>query len=592
MNKQSMPVPPDENKIEELLAKIQPVPSKSFHQKMKAGWRAEGGVEPPTRNLRLKPAFAIVILFAFLALFVTPQGRAWAQELVQFFKRINSFTIEMPESETKLMESMNNSIDLPLVPVFVPTVRPEMAALTGCETPGKSQSYHCQVALAETQLGFDLKEFPEEPEGWDFDYLSFDPTSKRATISYTFDQRYQSSATFTLIQGVGDFTKLYSTGPWNAVPADMVETVKVGNLDAEYVKGSFSSGASGNLVWSDAYQHRLAWSDGTRWYLIEVWSNPNPPDPIDRAGLVALAESLADASREGKEAREPDALHSISDAEGISGMDLKAPTLLPLGIDFESARFYPEKPEVRLFYGINNELVIHQWQAPSPALDTLSTPSTQGYEIIEVNGETAFLGSVGGADAHLFLWWQKDGMSYQMYYYQYFGRTIEKQEFIVIAESLQDIDDFRAKGPPSYEYVSIYEQVLGLNAKEFPAVPVGWSFTGVYAGDYGRCIILSYKLVTEPGWIFIDQCGTDYSYNVADIPPDRIEQVQLRGQQAIYAAGDFVANNDGRLTWDPDLPGQQLYWQEDGLWIKVTVWGDNTLVYDKEDLLREVESLR
>jgi hypothetical protein len=592
MNKQSMPVPPDENKIEELLAKIQPIPSESFHQKMKAGWRAEGGVEPPTRNLRLKPAFAIVILFAFLALFVTPQGRAWAQELVQFFKRINSFTIEMPESETKLMERMNDSIDLPLVPVFVPTALPGMAALPGCETSGKSQSYHCQVALAESQLGFDLKELPEEPEGWEFDYLSFDPTSKRATISYTFDQRYRSSATFTLIQGVGDFTKLYSTGPWNAVPADKVEAVKVGNLDAEYVKGSFSSGASGNLVWSDADRHRLAWSDGTRWYLIEVWSNPNPPDPIDRAGLVALAESLVDASREGKEVREPDALHSISEAEEISGMDLKAPTLLPLGIDFESARFYPEKPEVRLFYGINNELVIHQWQGPSPALDTLSTPSTQGYEIIEVNGETAFLGSVGGADAHLFLWWQKDGMSYQMYYYQYFGRTIEKQEFIAIAESLQDIDDFRAKGPPSYEYVSIYEQVLGLNAKEFPAVPVGWSFTGVYAGDYGRCIILSYKLVTEPGSIFIHQCGTDYFYNVADISPDRIEQVQLRGQQGMYAAGDFVASNDGRRTWDPDLPGQQLYWQEDGLWIKVTVWGDNTLVYDKEDLLREVESLR
>lgn len=49
-----------------------------------------------TTKLRsiLRAAFAILITIVLLTLaFVTPQGRAWAQEVVRFFMRINSTTI-------------------------------------------------------------------------------------------------------------------------------------------------------------------------------------------------------------------------------------------------------------------------------------------------------------------------------------------------------------------------------------------------------------------------------------------------------------------------------------------------------------------
>src|SRR5687768_53879 len=167
MDKQNIPVVPDENRMEELLGKIQPVPSERFHERIKhSAWRTEnlGSAVRSVRNQRVKLAFAMTILLVLAGFIVTPRGRAWAQEVFQFFSRINARSVELPESQVKLFESANDSYDLPLVPVFIPTVAPEMAALPGCETAQVAQSYACQVALAESKLGVNLKELPATPE--------------------------------------------------------------------------------------------------------------------------------------------------------------------------------------------------------------------------------------------------------------------------------------------------------------------------------------------------------------------------------------------------------------------------------------------
>src|SRR5512139_874456 len=103
MDRKNIPQVPDENRMEGLLASIQPSPSEQFHQKMKqAVWLSEGNQMAP-RNLKLKLAIALSILVLLGSLFVTPQGRAWAQEAFHFFARINSQTAELPESTRKLL---------------------------------------------------------------------------------------------------------------------------------------------------------------------------------------------------------------------------------------------------------------------------------------------------------------------------------------------------------------------------------------------------------------------------------------------------------------------------------------------------------
>src|SRR5436190_657564 len=102
MNKQNASMIPDENKIEELLAKIQPMPSDDFYQKLKqAIGQMEARQQTATKNFRSKISFAFIMLAMLTVLLITPQGRAWAQEVMQFFKKINSETIQLSDGQSK-----------------------------------------------------------------------------------------------------------------------------------------------------------------------------------------------------------------------------------------------------------------------------------------------------------------------------------------------------------------------------------------------------------------------------------------------------------------------------------------------------------
>src|SRR5215208_1158521 len=412
MNKQTISAAPDENKMEELLGKIQPVPSKYFHEKIKKSiWQVDGDQRVVTKKLRLKFAFTVIALLLLSAFFVTPQGRAWAQEVAQFFSRINSMTIELPaEQQKELHNESLPSYDLPLVPVFIPSASPEMTTIPGCETPQRSQSYHCQVGLAESKLGFDLKELPEKPQDWEFQSLSFAPNSRSAVLTYRLDVMNGTSYShFMLIQGAGDFSNFawYRNNPWETVPTDKVEPVSIRGYQGEYVMGSFSLKPSDTvLTWSEETgRQRLAWSEGERCYLIDFSPNLNVLSTIGKEQLIHLAESLVTSPIAPAESLDPAHLTSISDAEQISGLDLKVPTLLPMNIDFSYARSLPGGKQVDLIYGINEELIIKEQEGE---------PIPYTFHVVKVNGEDASFDTTEGSDAHLFLWWHKDGINYLM----------------------------------------------------------------------------------------------------------------------------------------------------------------------------------
>jgi hypothetical protein len=212
-------------------------------------------------------------------------------------------------------------------------------------------------------------------------------------------------------------------------------------------------------------------------------------------------------------------------------------------------------------------------------------------EIVKVHDEEAVYGSVTGPDAYWLLRWKTDGMYYEMYYYSMIGGTLDKEEMIAIAESMQDFNDFRTKDYP-YEYVSLYARALGFDAKEFPVTPAGWSYTIVWPNPEWRCIVLVYTSTREQGTLYISQCLTDKRSDLSGIPASSIAQVQIGAQPGQYIAGEFVAKDNGDMVWDPVSPTKQLYWQEDGLWMQVSVYGGSALVYDKEKLISLAESLR
>ena len=248
MNKQNLPAAPDENRIEELLTKIQPKPSTVFFKKIEqAAWKVIPEQQIRMKKLSSRFTFAMALLFLFIAILATtPPGRAWAQEVANFFTRINSETVQLPPDQLLWRNEIDEQpYDLPLIPVFIPEVSPEMALIPGCETPQKSQSYHCQVALAEAKLGLDLLELSETPDDWEFKSLNFYPDLQTAVLTYDVEIRtdnpnFHSRGQLIFRQEIGDFSDFHQyISPWEAVPENKVEQVFVGKYKGEYVKGRF-----------------------------------------------------------------------------------------------------------------------------------------------------------------------------------------------------------------------------------------------------------------------------------------------------------------------------------------------------------------
>jgi hypothetical protein len=597
MNKQNLPAAPNEKQIEEFLAKIQPKPSDRFFKQIgQASWKVNPGPQM-TNKLRPRFAFATVLLLIVLVnLMLTPTGRAWAQEVFQFFKKVDSTTIPVSEKELEqynYFETSREAYELPLVPIFIPTVTPEMASLPGCDTAEKAQSYSCKIAYAESQLGFELMEFPEKPQNLEFQNIWFDKQTNFAMIEYE-----SPGMLLRLSQRLGQAPEAFKPWPW--VLASDVEKIKVGPFDGEYVSGGFDlSNEKGELVWQDTTStQRVAWSDGTYWYLLDSggWL-------MNRDRLIEMAGSLVAKPVIVEKQPDPEVLDitlsSISEAEAYSGLDLKAPTILPIGFVFSEAHYTSfRKNEVSLRYDGNNVgsnyMVIHIKKDSSINFDTLST--TENSEVVKVNGQNAYYGFMkDGAYPYLFLSWQDGDLNYRMYFYWYndmIHGLIDKQKMIAIAESMEDINVFKSKMPRPYEYVKIYAEALGINIHEFSSIPAGWSFNSFWAGAWEKCIGLSYTLPNEQGRLFLDQCSSDTLFERADIPASAIEHASIRNNEAQYITGDSEYDSNGIQVWRHDLPVRQLRWHENGLWIRMTLYGDVTSSSDKEDLISIAESLR
>ena len=598
MDKQNVPAGPDEKQIEELLAKLQPRPSPAFFRKIEqASWRANQEQQGGTNHLSLRWVIAMTVAVLMVGrLIVTPQGRAWAQEVFQFFRKVDFTTIPASSRELERYNyvfTSRESYDLPLVPVFIPNVTPEIAALPGCDTPEKSQSYSCQVAYAESQLGFELMEFPEKPQNLEFQDILFDKQTKFAMIEYE-----SPGMLLRLSQRLGEAPEAFRPWPW--VPASEVEKIKVGNFDGEYVSGGFNlSTENQELVWSDStLTQRVAWSDGTYWYLLDAGGHL-----INRERLLELAASLVAQPTIVEKQPDPEALDailtSISEAEAYSGLDLKAPTLLPIGVTFSEAHYTSlRKHEVSLQYEGNNagsnSLVIHVKKDNSINFDALSTTPGNS-ELVKVNGRNAYYGFMeDGASPYLFLSWQDGDLNYRMYFYWYndiIHGLINKQDMIRIAESMQDINVFKNRIPRPYEHVKIYERALDMDIHEFSTIPSGWSFNTFWVGAWEKCIGLSYTLPNEQGRFFLNQCGTDTLFESSDISASAMERASVGNNEAQYIRGDSDYDNNGLQVWRSELPVRRLRWQENGLWIEITLYGDVTSSSDKEDLIFIAERL-
>jgi hypothetical protein len=75
-------------------------------------------------------------------------------------------------------------------------------------------------------------------------------------------------------------------------------------------------------------------------------------------------------------------------------------------------------------------------------------------------------------------------------------------------------------------------------------------------------------------------------------PSRSIERVKVGHNKGLLIAGGFSTTQDGKQVWDSSLPVKQLYWQNDELWMHITLYGDQAHILEKDELIAIAESLR
>jgi hypothetical protein len=357
----------------------------------------------PRRIIRV--ALATVSVFALLAVaFITPQGRAFAQSILQFFTRAesNSFPVEVIEP---------NPLEL--------TAEPPASLIT--------------VMEAELRAGFDVAELPFVPDG--FKYLGARMYGNAVSLEY---EAQGGGGNLILMQSKDGFIQ----SDWDKVPAEAVVPVKIGDVDGEFAQGTFvvMAGESSATWNSSAPILRLRWSKDGIWFDLTKYGDVEVIEYLDQQGLIELANRIT---------TNPFPL-TMDEVKQYAGYQVLVPATLPDGMTFLGAALDPALKMTSLSIGYSEAeriILIKQQPIESPETCTLcglvgASASVQQVQINGVPGEYAEgvweltdNGPVWRDDPYLkTLRWQKDGMAYELIY---MGMDLGKDNLVTIAESMK-----------------------------------------------------------------------------------------------------------------------------------------------------------
>ena len=354
--------------------------------------------------------FTTLAITALMAIaLITPQGRAFAQTILQFFTRSDSNSFPLQPSQIA-----NHPED-----ESVPTAVPPASLIS--------------VAAAEARAGFDAAELSVVPEG--FEYLGARLYGNAISIEYGVPG---GGGNLILMQSKEGFVQ----SDWDKAPAEAVVPVQIDGLNGEFVQGTFVvRPGETSATWNpDAPILRLRWlKDGISFELTK-FGDVEAIEYLDQAGLIALAESLTTV---------PFPLE-VKDAEAQAGFDVLEPDTLPQGMTFLGSAFDPTSKMVSLSYGYSDadrRILIKQQSANF--VDTCelcgvvgASASVESVQIGESTGEYALgvweltnNGPVWRDDPYLTtIRWKKDGMAFEMIF---MGTEVGKEELLSLAESMK-----------------------------------------------------------------------------------------------------------------------------------------------------------
>lgn len=278
----------------------------------------------------------VVTLIVFLA---AGPGSTLAQKMWQFFQITENQSFPIPTGQTfPVPETPTPApvhiLDLENVPEEETQSDSGGSQDPTCSTQASQKAYLCQIKTAETEAGFDIKEFVYDPKGTKFSQVTYDARTEQVTMEFLATS---GGGFLNLRQGQKDFTA--PDDPWSKVPSGSVKQVSVNGNYAEIASGTFVVYPDATeAVWEPGGQLSLVWREGNRWFVLEKMGDPYPIEWITDEAMIGLAESLVDIRpADAVPPQDPANLKTVAEAEKMAGFDVIAPTRLLKGYGFQRA---------------------------------------------------------------------------------------------------------------------------------------------------------------------------------------------------------------------------------------------------------------
>lgn len=334
------------------------------------------------RLLRIAVALTATVVLATAALLATPQGRAWARNMLLFFTRGDDNTRSIPTQAPESLVEVT-AVD---TPVIWPTSAPNPETLQPFHEVCGSLPYpHCTVKQIGEMVDFPVKELAMAPEGLAFTGATGGP--EMVILLYQGDR-----GTLYLAQSPVEKDDLQE---WEIAADTLVEAVSIGNLPGEYVQGGWAGlgiETPGEIGWEqESGKQTLRWEqDGIRYSLWFYASKSGDGPILDKFSMVEMALRLRELSPKATDqgttgATGQSPFLTLEQAASRAGFEPVEPAWLPAGYMLAGATYSPDKNAICLHYR-------YRLEAAAPSLTLFESygwlPTVEEIKIEEIyNGQ-------------------------------------------------------------------------------------------------------------------------------------------------------------------------------------------------------------
>lgn len=555
------------------------------------------------RQIRLVAASLLILLVLATIFFFTPQGQAWAQTVLRFFKHSGNEQILSTPAPVNMVDMTPG--------VVQPTLTPEARQYpVFFETCGDFLTPRCSLEQIKGLVDFPVKGIAAIPEGMIF--VGATGGSDGVILLY---QRDEPMTTLLLQQWPVSRMDM----PLSVADNAEIEIVQIRGTQGEYVKGAWSHYAGDEVaLWDPNLDiQSLRWEADDMLFTIEVIGSTDfPSNPLDKKAMALLAMSLTDQIDVPFTQPTPESPKSLAEVEQQVGFQAIEPTWLPQEYQLDRIDFVPERNMICLEYrhpADDSEpslSVAESVDTPLPDLDELFPTLPDYGQYLEKENIT-----VGGAfnESGVFAYGNMDasqvcgnrlqskmlqvrmkGLNFSIY-----ARAsgllstrnwLTRQEMVQLAESITGVKTIAESqiDPEFLTSVAEAEKLTGFHLKLPTQLPEGKTFNHIRIEVVGskRTAVISYS---DSNNVFeVSQTiGSDNTLEtITKDHPEAYDQIAVHSQPALISQGYWDSDGWKKIEAGGD-GGITLTWFEEGIQYMVSGFNE----YPRSVWLAIAESL-